>query len=68
VNSPLQASLVVLVVAAIICTQLWSVVSWFLQFKRMFTVSFFLSIVWNWFYLYKVTGHGFRLPPTQNIV
>lgn len=53
---PLQVSLSVLMMVVIICTPLWSMVSWFVQFKRMFTVCFFLSVVWNWFYLYKVTG------------
>uniref|UniRef100_A0A3Q3LI47 Chloride channel CLIC-like protein 1 n=1 Tax=Mastacembelus armatus TaxID=205130 RepID=A0A3Q3LI47_9TELE len=49
----LKMGLFVLVTVAIICTELWSKVSWFMQFKRMFAVSFFISIVWNWFYLYK---------------
>ena len=52
----MQVSLCVLVIAAVICTQLWTVVSWFVQFKRMFAVCFLVSIVWNWFYLYKVTA------------
>ncbi|XP_026160335.1 chloride channel CLIC-like protein 1 isoform X1 [Mastacembelus armatus] len=50
----LKMGLFVLVTVAIICTELWSKVSWFMQFKRMFAVSFFISIVWNWFYLYKI--------------
>uniref|UniRef100_A0A667XHV7 Chloride channel CLIC-like protein 1 n=1 Tax=Myripristis murdjan TaxID=586833 RepID=A0A667XHV7_9TELE len=54
VDTVLKVCLCVLVVVAIICTQLWSVVSWFVQFKRMFAISFFVSVVWNWFYLYKV--------------
>ena len=53
---PMQVFLCVLVIAAVICTQLWAVVSWFVQFKRMFAVCFLVSIVWNWFYLYKVTA------------
>uniref|UniRef100_A0A8C7XND3 Chloride channel CLIC-like protein 1 n=1 Tax=Oryzias sinensis TaxID=183150 RepID=A0A8C7XND3_9TELE len=44
----------ILIVTAIISTEMWSVVSWFLQVKRMFVICFFVSIIWNWFYLYKV--------------
>ncbi|AWP10888.1 putative chloride channel CLIC-like protein 1 [Scophthalmus maximus] len=50
----LKMGLFVLVLVAIICTQLWSTVSWFVQFRRLFAVCFFVSIVWNWFYLYKI--------------
>ncbi|KAK2835465.1 hypothetical protein Q5P01_015949 [Channa striata] len=50
----LKIGLFVLVCVAIICTQLWSTVSWFVQFKRLFSVCFFVSIIWNWFYLYKI--------------
>ncbi|MEQ2274991.1 hypothetical protein XENORESO_017728 [Xenotaenia resolanae] len=35
------------------CIQPWPKVSWFKQFKTMFAFSFFVSIPWNWFYLYK---------------
>ncbi|KAK9967428.1 hypothetical protein ABG768_001830 [Culter alburnus] len=38
----------------IICTELWSVVSWFVQFWRMLAISFFMSLIWNWFHLYMV--------------
>uniref|UniRef100_A0A3B3ICK4 Chloride channel CLIC-like protein 1 n=1 Tax=Oryzias latipes TaxID=8090 RepID=A0A3B3ICK4_ORYLA len=44
----------ILIVIAIICTEMWSVVSWFLQVTRMFMICFFVSIIWNWFYLYKI--------------
>ncbi|KAF3690863.1 Chloride channel CLIC-like protein 1 Precursor [Channa argus] len=50
----LKMGLCVLVFMAIICTQLWSTVSWFVQFHRLFAVCFFVSIIWNWFYLYKI--------------
>ncbi|GAA6214138.1 chloride channel CLIC-like protein 1 isoform X2 [Lates japonicus] len=50
----LKMGLFVLVIVAIICTQLWTTVSWFMQFSRLFAVCFFVSIVWNWFYLYKI--------------
>uniref|UniRef100_A0A673KM64 Chloride channel CLIC-like protein 1 n=1 Tax=Sinocyclocheilus rhinocerous TaxID=307959 RepID=A0A673KM64_9TELE len=35
-------------------TELWSVVCWFVQFRRMFAVCFFISLIWNWFHLYMV--------------
>ncbi|XP_069550843.1 chloride channel CLIC-like protein 1 isoform X2 [Brachyistius frenatus] len=50
----LKMGLFVLIITAIICTELWSTVSWFMQFKRLFAVCFVVSIVWNWFYLYKI--------------
>ncbi|XP_038571723.1 chloride channel CLIC-like protein 1 isoform X2 [Micropterus salmoides] len=50
----LKVLLLVLIIVAIICTQLWSTVSWFTQFRRLFAVCFLISIVWNWFYLYKI--------------
>ncbi|XP_049321627.1 chloride channel CLIC-like protein 1 isoform X1 [Astyanax mexicanus] len=50
----IKVLLLVLVIVGIICTEMWSSVSWFLQFKRMFAICFFISIVWNWFYLYKI--------------
>lgn len=43
-----------LLIMATIATQLWSTVSWFVQFKRLFAFCFMISIVWNWFYLYKI--------------
>ncbi|KAK7889457.1 hypothetical protein WMY93_025017 [Mugilogobius chulae] len=49
-----KSALFVLVVVAIICTELWSTISWFVQFRRLFAVCFIISIVWNWFYLYKI--------------
>ncbi|KAJ8409477.1 hypothetical protein AAFF_G00228780 [Aldrovandia affinis] len=44
----------VLMIVLTICTELWSRVSWFTQFKRLFAFCFFISIIWNWLYLYKV--------------
>ncbi|MED6267493.1 hypothetical protein CHARACLAT_012882 [Characodon lateralis] len=35
------------------CIQPCPRVSWFKQFKTMFAFCFFVSIPWNWFYLYK---------------
>uniref|UniRef100_A0A9J8A8I7 Chloride channel CLIC-like protein 1 n=1 Tax=Cyprinus carpio carpio TaxID=630221 RepID=A0A9J8A8I7_CYPCA len=53
-DTALKVSLIVLIVVAIISTELWSVVSWFVQFWRMFAVCFFISLIWNWFHLYMV--------------
>ncbi|KAM4628564.1 chloride channel CLIC-like protein 1 [Polymixia lowei] len=54
IDTVLKVFLCVMVIVAIICTELWSTVSWFVQFKRMFAICFFISIIWNWFYLYKI--------------
>ncbi|KAK7126982.1 hypothetical protein R3I94_018230 [Phoxinus phoxinus] len=53
-DTVLRVSLIVLIVVAVICTELWSGVSWFVQFRRMFAVCFFISLIWNWFHLYMV--------------
>ncbi|XP_040896005.1 chloride channel CLIC-like protein 1 [Toxotes jaculatrix] len=53
-DTVLKIGLCVLIIMATISTQLWSTVSWFMQFRRLFAVCFFISIVWNWFYLYKI--------------
>ncbi|XP_040040380.2 chloride channel CLIC-like protein 1 isoform X1 [Gasterosteus aculeatus] len=50
----LKMGLLVLIIVAIVCTQLWSRVSWFMQLSRLFYASFFISIIWNWLYLYKI--------------
>ncbi|XP_073332483.1 chloride channel CLIC-like protein 1 [Pagrus major] len=49
----LKVGMCVLIIVAIICTELWSKASWFLQFGRLFGACFFVSIIWNWVYLYK---------------
>ncbi|XP_059399438.1 chloride channel CLIC-like protein 1 isoform X2 [Carassius carassius] len=53
-DTALKVALIVLIVVAIISTEVWSVVSWFVQFWRMFAVCFFISLIWNWFHLYMV--------------
>lgn len=50
----IQVSVIVLIIVVIICTEMWSLMSWFVQFKRMLAICFIISLVWNWFYLYKV--------------
>ncbi|XP_061739038.1 chloride channel CLIC-like protein 1 isoform X2 [Nerophis ophidion] len=49
----LKLLLAVLVLVVAVSTELWSCVSWCVQFKRLFVVCFLVSIVWNWLYLYK---------------
>ncbi|XP_061539681.1 chloride channel CLIC-like protein 1 isoform X1 [Phycodurus eques] len=53
-DTVLKLALCILVFMVIICTQLWSCISWFVQLKRFFTICFFVSILWNWLYLYKI--------------
>ncbi|KAM9848355.1 chloride channel CLIC-like protein 1 isoform 2-T2 [Aulostomus maculatus] len=50
----LQMGLWVLILFMIVCTQLWSTVSWFVQFRRLLAICLIVSVVWNWFYLYKI--------------
>uniref|UniRef100_A0A3B5REG9 Chloride channel CLIC-like protein 1 n=1 Tax=Xiphophorus maculatus TaxID=8083 RepID=A0A3B5REG9_XIPMA len=59
-DTVLKIMILVLIISTIICTQLWSAVSWLVQFRRMFAVCFFVSIIWNWFYLYQVKMSSFR--------
>ncbi|KAG7514916.1 hypothetical protein JOB18_045416 [Solea senegalensis] len=54
IDTLLRVMLCVLILMAIICTQLWSIVSWFVQFRRLFAICFIISLAWNWFYLYKI--------------
>ncbi|XP_069593423.1 chloride channel CLIC-like protein 1 isoform X1 [Ranitomeya imitator] len=39
---------------SIIATELWSRIGWFTQLRRLCILSFFVSVAWNWMYLYKV--------------
>ncbi|XP_022073754.2 chloride channel CLIC-like protein 1 isoform X2 [Acanthochromis polyacanthus] len=43
-----------LIIVALICTELWSRISWFTQFIRLLMICFPVSVIWNWFYLYKI--------------
>ncbi|CAG08070.1 unnamed protein product, partial [Tetraodon nigroviridis] len=52
--SVLQLGLGVLLIMAVISTQLWSRVAWCVQLCRLFVVCFLISIIWNWFYMYKI--------------
>ncbi|XP_015211013.2 chloride channel CLIC-like protein 1 isoform X2 [Lepisosteus oculatus] len=44
----------VLIIVVLICTELWSSVSLFMQFRRIFAICFCISLLWNWMYLYKI--------------
>ncbi|KAL7854512.1 hypothetical protein SRHO_G00167020 [Serrasalmus rhombeus] len=65
----IKVFLLILIIVAIICTEMWSTVSWFVQFRRMFAICFFISIVWNWFYLYKIAfaEHQANIVKMENI-
>ncbi|KAK3533350.1 hypothetical protein QTP70_017166 [Hemibagrus guttatus] len=52
-NTLIKVSVFVLIIVIIICTETWSLVSWFVQFKRMLAICFFISLVWNWIWLYQ---------------
>ncbi|XP_069497951.1 chloride channel CLIC-like protein 1 isoform X2 [Ambystoma mexicanum] len=39
---------------SIVATELYTHISWFTQLKRLFIISFIISVGWNWMYLYKV--------------
>uniref|UniRef100_V9KJ40 Chloride channel CLIC-like protein 1 n=1 Tax=Callorhinchus milii TaxID=7868 RepID=V9KJ40_CALMI len=41
-------------VALIITTELWTIISPLTQLVRFFVLCFFVSVVWNWVYLYKI--------------
>ncbi|KAM3915111.1 chloride channel CLIC-like protein 1 isoform 2-T2 [Leptodactylus fuscus] len=41
-------------VVSIIATEFWSSIGWFTQIRRLFVLSFIVSVAWNWMYLYKV--------------
>ncbi|KAF5894708.1 chloride channel CLIC-like protein 1 isoform X1, partial [Clarias magur] len=49
----IEVSVMALIIVLIICTEMWSTVSWFIQFRRVFSVCFIISLVWNNIYLYK---------------
>ncbi|XP_017557872.2 chloride channel CLIC-like protein 1 [Pygocentrus nattereri] len=65
----IKVFILILIIVAIICTEMWSTVSWFVQFRRMFAICFFISIVWNWFYLYKIAfaEHQANIVKMENI-
>ncbi|XP_052035383.1 chloride channel CLIC-like protein 1 [Apodemus sylvaticus] len=46
--------LCLLCIVTLVATELWTYVRWYTQLKRIFIISFLLSLGWNWIYLYKV--------------
>lgn len=50
-----QMSLSVLCIVRVVATELWTKIGWFTQIKRLLPLTFFVSIVWNWMYLYRVS-------------
>ncbi|EDL01978.1 chloride channel CLIC-like protein 1 isoform X1 [Mus musculus] len=46
--------LCLLCLVVLVATELWTYVRWYTQMKRIFIISFLLSLAWNWIYLYKM--------------
>uniref|UniRef100_A0A8C2MSD3 Chloride channel CLIC-like protein 1 n=1 Tax=Cricetulus griseus TaxID=10029 RepID=A0A8C2MSD3_CRIGR len=46
--------LCLLCIVLLVTTELWTIVRWYTQLKRIFIISFLFSLGWNWIYLYKV--------------
>lgn len=46
--------LCLLCIGMLVATELWTHVRWYTQLKRIFVISFLVSLGWNWIYLYKV--------------
>ncbi|XP_029596650.1 uncharacterized protein LOC115179355 [Salmo trutta] len=53
IDTVMKVFVCVLIIVVIICSELWSTVSWFVQFKRIFAICFVISLVWFCFFLYK---------------
>ncbi|XP_029523411.2 chloride channel CLIC-like protein 1 isoform X2 [Oncorhynchus nerka] len=54
IDTVMKVFVCVLVIVVIVCSELWSTVSWFVQFKRIFTICFLIGLVWFCFLLYKI--------------
>ncbi|XP_051021386.1 chloride channel CLIC-like protein 1 [Acomys russatus] len=46
--------LCLLCIVVLVATELWTYVRWYTQLRRVFIISFLVSLGWNWMYLYKV--------------
>ncbi|XP_045554452.1 chloride channel CLIC-like protein 1 isoform X2 [Salmo salar] len=56
IDTVMKVFVCVLIIVVIICSELRSTVSWFVQFKRIFAICFVISLVWFCFFLYKHFG------------
>nr|XP_046175197.1 chloride channel CLIC-like protein 1 isoform X2 [Oncorhynchus gorbuscha] len=56
IDTVMKVFVCVLVIVVIVCSELWSTVSWLVQFKRIFTICFLVGLVWFCFLLYKNFG------------
>ncbi|XP_020338211.1 chloride channel CLIC-like protein 1 isoform X3 [Oncorhynchus kisutch] len=54
IDTVMKVFVCVLVIVVIVCSELWSTVSWFVQFKRIFTICFLIGLVWFCFLLQKI--------------
>ncbi|XP_047395483.1 chloride channel CLIC-like protein 1 isoform X3 [Sciurus carolinensis] len=66
----LMVLLCLLCIVVLVATELWTHVRWYTQLKRVFFISFLLSLGWNWMYLYKalaVTFTNFVTEPLKHI-
>ncbi|XP_060057953.1 chloride channel CLIC-like protein 1 [Erinaceus europaeus] len=50
----LMVLLCLLCIMMLVATELWTYVHWYTQLRRIFFISFFFSLGWNWIYLYKL--------------
>ncbi|XP_024281527.1 chloride channel CLIC-like protein 1 [Oncorhynchus tshawytscha] len=54
IDTVMKVFVCVLIIVVIVCSELWSTVSWFVQFKRIFTICFLICLVWFCILLYKI--------------
>ncbi|XP_021487376.1 chloride channel CLIC-like protein 1 isoform X1 [Meriones unguiculatus] len=70
--SVLMVLLCLLCIVVLVATELWTYVRWYTQLKRVFIISFLVSLGWNWMYLYKVAfaqhqANVARMEPLNNV-
>ncbi|KFO22811.1 Chloride channel CLIC-like protein 1 [Fukomys damarensis] len=69
-HSVLMVLLCLLCIVMLVATELWTRVRWYTQLRRVFIISFLVSLGWNWMYLYKalaVTFTNFVTEPLKHI-
>ncbi|XP_038835985.1 chloride channel CLIC-like protein 1 [Salvelinus namaycush] len=54
IDTVMKVFVCVVMMVVIICSELWSTVSWFVQFKRIFAIFFLIGLVWFCFFLHKI--------------